>query len=307
MTRTGRHVIALFERHLDKFVPFLVRDEALLAVDYATISSNPEIGNHKPLTLSLDAFERELASSRQLAQPPQRALQEPRNLHGGTVAWRARQAFVPCALRFAHLVHPRPTVEPIPTQDQARLPVDPDIDVEPLVAHLYVQVRARVVLTERDPARVALQDLLHDLRDRARVRVRARVVPRHPDITAREAAPDGLAEYGQPVRCARRVVLDILEHPPGRVARVVPRVAQGVEEVRDEAVLEHRHEREDVCARTLEVACREEEAAERDEHVPAPTTRPSCSEVGKTGGHRWCRLPWIERGGLDLTVHLDGT
>lgn len=132
-----------------------------------------------------------------------------------------------------HLVLPRAAVVLVAAVDDARLPVDLDVDVEPEVAHLHVEVRAGVVLAEVDAARVALKDLLDHVGDRARRRKGALVVERHPGVVEREAALDRVLEDVGAVRRRVDIVLDVLEHEPWRIARVVPRRAARV--LQDEA------------------------------------------------------------------------
>lgn len=53
----------------------------------------------------------------------------------------------------------------VPTMYQTRLPIHLNINIEPFLTHLSIEVRARIVLPEMDPTRMSLEDLLDDLCD----------------------------------------------------------------------------------------------------------------------------------------------
>ena len=131
----------------------------------------------------------------------------------------------------------------------------------------HVEVGSCVVLPELDSAGVPLEDLLDELGDSARPRVRPRVVPLDPRLVHREASLDRVRQDLDSIRALVDVVLDVLNEPPRSVSAVVPRRAARVEQVRDETVLEHRSEREDVVSRGGERAGGEEQSSEGDEDL----------------------------------------
>jgi hypothetical protein len=47
--------------------------------------------------------------------------------------------------------------------NEASLPVEPDVNIEPLIAHLAVDLRARIQLPKLDAIRVGLKYLVHDI------------------------------------------------------------------------------------------------------------------------------------------------
>lgn len=133
--------------------------------------------------------------------------------------------------RRNHLVHPRPTVPLVPSENEPRRPVDVDVDVETSVGHLHVEVRAGVVLAEVDSRGMTLEDLLDDVRDRAGGGVRARVVEGDPFVGKGEATTARLLEDLEAFGSHRGVILDVLEHEPWAVAGVVPAGRKYHEEV----------------------------------------------------------------------------
>ena len=80
-------------------------------------------------TFGFNALERELAGTRKLVKPTEGALQKTSDLDRSAVTRSTRETLVACAFGFAHLVHPRPAVEPIATKDETSFPVDLDVDV----------------------------------------------------------------------------------------------------------------------------------------------------------------------------------
>jgi hypothetical protein len=50
--------------------------------------------------------------------------------------------------------------------NEAGLPVEPDINIEALIAHLAVNLRTRILLPKLDAIRVGLKYLVHDIQQR---------------------------------------------------------------------------------------------------------------------------------------------
>lgn len=80
-----------------------------------------------------------------------------------------------------------------------------------------------VVLSEVDSASVTLKDLLNDVGDGSLGSVSSRVVVRNPSIVERESTFASVLEEVESVRCHLDVVLDVLQHEPRTVTRVVSR------------------------------------------------------------------------------------
>ena len=57
----------------------------------------------------------------------------------------------------------------------------------------------------------------------------------------------------------------------------------------------------------FEVARRQEQPSQRNEHISSPTSRPTSSEVGEASGQGWSNLSRVQRCGCDLTMHLQRT
>lgn len=106
--------------------------------------------------------------------------------------------------------------------NESRLPIDINVDVKSTVGHLHVEARSRVVLAEVDASGVALKDLLDDFGDGTDLGVGPRVVVSDPFVGEGEAALDGVAEDVDAVGRHANKVLEVLEHEPGTVSRVVP-------------------------------------------------------------------------------------
>lgn len=114
---------------------------------------------------------------------------------------------------------------------------------------------------------MSLNDLLDDLSDRARPRVSFGRVPFDPGVVLRESTLDRVRQDGEAVGRLRNVVLDVFDKPPRTVSAVVSRSSAGVEEVRDETVLEDGTEGVDVLSSGREGASGKEETSERNEDL----------------------------------------
>lgn len=84
---------------------------------------------------------------------------------------------------------------------------------------------------------MSLDDLLDELGDSARPRVRSSVVPRHPGVVRWETSLDRIGEERDAVGRLVDVILNVLDEPPRSVSAVVSRRSARVQEVGDQAVL----------------------------------------------------------------------
>jgi hypothetical protein len=114
---------------------------------------------------------------------------------------------------------------------------------------------------------MSLNDLLDDLSDRARPRVRLGRVPLDPGVVLGEPSFDRVVEDSEAVRRLGDVVLDVLDEPPGSVSAVVPGRPARVEEVRDKTMLENGAKGVNVLSRGRELAGGEEETSEGDKDL----------------------------------------
>ena len=80
-----------------------------------------------------------------------------------TISGCCWDTLVPGLIRGAHLVHPGATVELVASMNEAGIPVEPDVNIEALIAHLAVDFRARIQLPELDAISMGLKYLVHDI------------------------------------------------------------------------------------------------------------------------------------------------
>jgi len=109
----------------------------------------------------------------------------------------------------------------VPTKDEASAPVNTNIDIEALILHLHIKIGTCIVLAERDAAGVTLQDFLYYFRNGAGVRVGFGIVPWGPGVILREPTLNWFGEDGKAIRGHQGVVLNVLNHPPRRVTRII--------------------------------------------------------------------------------------
>jgi hypothetical protein len=121
---------------------------------------------------------------------------------------------------------------------------------------------------------VTLKDLLNDVSDRSLGSVGTRVVVRYPSIVERESTFTRVLEEIESVGSHFDVILNILEHEPRRISRVVTRSSSRIEEIRNETVLEDRTERQDMISSGSELTSDEEETSKRNENVSSPSSCP---------------------------------
>ena len=85
---------------------------------------------------------------------------------------------------------------------------------------------------------MTLEDLLDDLSDGAGVGVGLGVVPGDPSVVLRESALDRLRQDGETIRGHEGVILDVLQHPPGRVTRVVSKITSSTSVLRCASIIQ---------------------------------------------------------------------
>ena len=85
---------------------------------------------------------------------------------GGPISWCRWDTLVPCLIRGPHLVHPSTAVKLVTSMNEAGIPVEPDVDIEALIAHLAVDLRTSIKLPKLDAIRMGLKYLVHDVQKR---------------------------------------------------------------------------------------------------------------------------------------------
>ena len=99
----------------------------------------------------------------QLLHESQARVKQGSQLDGGPISRCRWDALVPGLIRGAHLVHPGAAVELVASMNEAGLPVEPDVNIEALIAHLAVDLSARIQLPELDAISMGLKYLVHDI------------------------------------------------------------------------------------------------------------------------------------------------